>query len=57
MWGIVDPPLRVRLSRSCRLGAPINQAKPAVTGTAAAGQKLRCDTGSWAGFPTCYSYQ
>jgi hypothetical protein len=36
---------------------PINQAKPALTGTAAAGQKLRCDAGSWAGFPTGYSYQ
>ena len=37
--------------------APTNVSAPAVSGTAAVGQKLSTSTGSWAGTPTAYAYQ
>ncbi|HXD68059.1 MAG TPA: hypothetical protein VNV17_25750, partial [Solirubrobacteraceae bacterium] len=36
--------------------APVNTARPAVTGTALAGSRLTTTTGSWRGSPTSFAY-
>jgi hypothetical protein len=37
--------------------APANTARPKITGTAKAGKKLSCSTGSWTNTPTNFAYQ
>lgn len=37
--------------------APANTAKPAISGTPAAGQRLTVSNGTWSGSPTKYDYQ
>ena len=37
--------------------APINTARPAISGTPAAGQRLTVSNGTWSGAPTKYDYQ
>ncbi len=37
--------------------APSNTARPKITGTAKAGKKLSCSTGSWTNSPTGFAYQ
>jgi hypothetical protein len=39
------------------LGTPVNLALPFVGGTAAVGQALNCNQGSWSSSPTGYAYQ
>src|SRR5207253_650880 len=39
------------------LGAPVNTAPPAVSGTPTPGNKLSCSTGSWTNNPSKFSHQ